>query len=65
MSGALMTQRCAVGDVVEANETDDGLAITGRFDLDAEHGMSAYNAVKGRRTSGLSIGFLDQRGQRL
>ena len=33
--------RCYVGDVVEAIETDDGLAIKGRFDLDTEFGKSA------------------------
>ena len=27
--------RCYVGDVVEATETDDSLAIKGRFDLGA------------------------------
>ena len=30
-----------VGDVVEATETDDGLAIKGRFDRDTEFGKSA------------------------
>jgi hypothetical protein len=34
--------RCYVGDVVEATETGDGLAIMGRFDLDTEFGKSAY-----------------------
>ena len=29
-SGALMTHADTVGDVVEATETDDGLAIKGR-----------------------------------
>ena len=46
-----------VGDVVEAAETDEGLAIKGRFDLGTEHGMAAYRNVKGRRVSGLSIGY--------
>ena len=46
-----------VGDVVEATETDDGLAIKGRFDLDTEFGKSAYRNTKGRRVSGLSIGY--------
>ena len=49
--------RCYVGDVVEATETDDGLAIKGRFDLDTEFGKSAYRNTKGRRVSGLSIGY--------
>ena len=48
---------CYVGDVVEATETDDGLAIKGRFDLDTEFGKSAYRNTKGRRVSGLSIGY--------
>ena len=30
--------RCSVGDVVAVTETDDGLAIKGRFDLDTEFG---------------------------
>ena len=46
-----------VGDVVEAAETDEGLAIKGRFDLDTEFGKSAYRNTKGRRVSGLSIGY--------
>ena len=49
--------RCYVGDVVEATETNDGLAIKGRFDLDTEFGKSAYRNTKGRRVSGLSIGY--------
>ena len=49
--------RYYVGDVVEATETDDGLAIKGRFDLDTEFGKSAYRNTKGRRVSGLSIGY--------
>lgn len=46
-----------VGDVVGATETDDGLAIKGRFDLDTEFGKSAYRNTKARRLSGLSIGY--------
>jgi hypothetical protein len=49
--------RCYVGDVVEATETDDGLAIKRRFDLGTEFGKSAYRNTKGRRVSGLSIGY--------
>jgi hypothetical protein len=45
--------RWYLGDVVEATETDDGLAIKGRFDLDIEFGKSAYRNTKGRRVSGL------------
>ena len=32
-------------------------AIKGRFDLDTEFGKSAYRNTKGRRVSGLSIGY--------
>ena len=39
----------AVADVVETTETDHGLAIEGRFDLDTEFGKSAYRNTKGRR----------------
>ena len=46
-----MLQRNYVGDVVEATETDDGLAIEGRFDLDTEFAKSAYRNTKGRRVS--------------
>jgi len=42
---------------VAATETDDGLAIKGRFDRDTEFGKSAYRNTKGRRVSGLSIGY--------
>jgi len=44
-------------DVVGATETDDGPVIKGRFDLDTEFGKSAYRNTKGRRVSGLSIGY--------
>lgn len=46
-----------VGDVTAAVETVEGLAITGKFDLDTEHGAAAYRNVKGRRVGGLSIGY--------
>lgn len=46
-----------VGDVIEAAETAEGLQITGKFDLDTEHGVAAYRNVKGRRVGGLSIGY--------
>ena len=46
-----------VGDVVEATETDDGLASKGRFDPDTEFGKSDCRNTKGRRVSGLSIGY--------
>ena len=35
-----------VGDVVETTETDKGLAIKGRFDLDTEFGKSTYRNTK-------------------
>lgn len=46
-----------VGDILNAAETAEGLAITGRFDLATEHGQAAYRNVKGRRVGGLSIGY--------
>ncbi|BBY60221.1 HK97 family phage prohead protease [Mycolicibacterium sarraceniae] len=46
-----------VGDVIAAAETAEGLAITGKFDLDTDHGAAAYRNVKGRRVGGLSIGY--------
>lgn len=46
-----------VGDVVQATETETGLEITGKFDLSSEFGPAAYRNVKGRRVSGLSIGY--------
>lgn len=46
-----------VGEVIEARETDEGLAIKGRFDLDTDQGAAAYRQVKGRRVTGLSIGY--------
>ena len=52
-----MYPRCYVGDVVQANETDDGLAIKGRFDRDTAFGKSHYRNTKGRRVSGLRIGY--------
>ena len=49
--------RAFVGEVVEASETDAGLLIKGRFDLDTDSGRAAYRQVKGRRVTGLSIGY--------
>jgi hypothetical protein len=48
---------CYVGDVVEATETDDDLAIKGRFDLDTEFRQVGYQGPEGRRVSGLSNGY--------
>lgn len=47
-----------VGEVIEATETVEGLRITGKFDTDTEHGAAAYRAVKSRRVTGLSIGYV-------
>ena len=44
-------------DAVEASETDDGLAIKGRFDRDTELGKSDYRNTEGRKVSVLSIGY--------
>lgn len=49
--------RAYIGDVVHAAETDTGLEITGKFDTSTDFGQAAYRNVKGRRVSGLSIGY--------
>jgi HK97 family phage prohead protease len=49
--------RSYVGEILDAKETDEGLQITGQFDLDSEFGQAAYRAVKSRRVTGLSIGY--------
>jgi HK97 family phage prohead protease/HK97 family phage major capsid protein len=46
-----------VGDIIKAVETDEGLEVVGKFDLNSEFGQSAYKNTKGRRVSGLSIGY--------
>ncbi len=51
-----MYPRCYLGDVVEATETDDGLAIKGRFDRDTEFGKSDYRNTKGRSTTSVCQG---------
>ncbi|ATD69188.1 MULTISPECIES: HK97 family phage prohead protease [Gordonia] len=56
--------RAFVGEVVEARETAEGLAIKGRFDLDTEQGAAAYRQVKGRRVTGLSIGYYVTKARR-
>jgi hypothetical protein len=53
--------RCYVGDVVEATETDDGLAIKGRFNLDAEFGKAGPTA--GARLRRRLKGLVDDRHQ--
>ena len=42
---------------IEARETDEDLAIKCRFDLDSEFGRLAFRNTKGRRVSGLSMGY--------
>jgi hypothetical protein len=42
---------------IEARETDEDLAIKCRFDLDSEFGRLACRNTKGRRVSGLSMGY--------
>jgi hypothetical protein len=49
--------RSFVGEILEANETTEGLKIRGRFDVDNEHGAAAYRQVKARRIDALSIGY--------
>lgn len=55
--------RAFVGEVVKAEETAEGLKITGQFDMDTDAGTAAYRQVKARRIGALSIGYAvrDQR----
>ncbi len=55
----------------EANETESGLAIAGRYNLDTVQGREAYALTKAGDISGLSIGYIvkdsgyDDEGHRL
>ena len=46
-----------VGEIVDANETSDGLEVTARFDLDDADGLKAYKLVKRGSIKSLSIGY--------
>jgi HK97 family phage prohead protease len=46
-----------VGEVVDADETYEGLRIRARFDLDDSAGRKAYQLVKRGRIKALSIGY--------
>jgi uncharacterized protein len=52
-----------VGEVVDADETDEGLRVRARFDLDDDAGRKAYRLVKRGAIKALSIGYrvLDKR----
>ena len=52
-----------VGEVIDADETTEGLQVHARFDLDDEAGRKAYRLVKRGSVRALSIGYrvLDQR----
>ena len=49
--------RSLVGEIKTARETDEGLEIHAKLDLDTEFGAAAYRAVKARRVGSLSIGY--------
>jgi HK97 family phage prohead protease len=49
--------RNLVGEIKSARETDEGLEIHAKLDLDTEFGAAAYRAVKARRVGSLSIGY--------
>jgi HK97 family phage prohead protease len=46
-----------VGEVVDANETSQGLEVTARFDLDDADGLKAYKLAKRGSIKSLSIGY--------
>lgn len=47
-----------VGQIVEASEDSEGLFIRAQLDVDDEAGAKALRLAKGRRITGLSIGFM-------
>ena len=49
--------RMQVGEIKSARETDQGLEIHARLDLDNEFGAAAYRSIKSRRVKSLSIGY--------
>lgn len=46
-----------VGELTEAKETDEGLEVAGRFDMDDDFSRKAYRLMKSRRVRELSFGF--------
>ena len=52
-----------VGEIIDADETTEGLQVHARFDLDDDAGRKAYRLVKRGSIKALSIGYrvLDQR----
>jgi HK97 family phage prohead protease len=46
-----------VGEVIDADETDEGLRIRARFDLDDDAGRKAYRLVKRGSVTAMSIGY--------
>lgn len=46
-----------VGEIVDAEEDDNGLLVRGRFDLEMPKAKQVYRLVKGRRLNELSFGF--------
>lgn len=49
--------RAFVGEIKSARETDEGLEIHAKLDLDSPEGQAAYRQVKARRVGALSIGY--------
>lgn len=46
-----------VGEIVDAEEDDNGLLVRGRFDMEMPKAKQVYKLVKGRRLNELSFGF--------
>src|SRR5262249_52331371 len=47
-----------VGEIIDAEETPDGLLIVAKFDLSDPDGRKAYKLAKSGAVSALSIGFM-------
>ena len=47
-----------VAGIHDAVETDEGLAIKGKFDLDTDQSRQAYKLLKSRRVKEFSFGFI-------
>ena len=47
-----------IGELTEARETDEGLEVEARFDMDNEKAAQVYRLLKGRRLRELSFGFI-------
>lgn len=47
-----------VAGITEAEETDEGLVVRGKFDLDTDQSKQAYKLLKSRRVKEFSFGFI-------